>query len=411
MPDLKPTSSGTHPPALPVRVVHLITDLDAGGAEIMLARLIETFDPTVLSNTVVSLKGGGVIADRIAKHVRVIGLNMKAGTINPAGVLRAIRVVKRLRPSILQTWLYHADLVGLAAGTLAGVPAIVWNVRCSTLDLADYGRTLPLLLRVLAGVSRRPAAVVCNSFSGLREHERLGYRPQRWAVIPNGLDPCECSPNPAGHREVRRELGLPDSAVLIGLVARMHPMKDHATFLRAAAIIRARRPDVHFVVAGRGTLESEALRTLIANIGLGQSLHVLGEQRDVARLLAALDIAVSSSDSGEGFPNVVLEAMACGTPCVVTDTGDSALVVADTGRVVPPKNPEALAKATLQLLSLDPNARQQLGQTARARVLREFSLSVASRRYQDLYTELVGLGPVVPRPIGRNPVPLFPSAT
>jgi glycosyltransferase involved in cell wall biosynthesis len=391
-----------HASSLPIRVVHLITDLDAGGAEIMLARLIETFDPAILENIVVSLKSGGIIAERIGQRARVIGLNMQPGRVNPGGVLRAMQVVRTLRPSVLQTWLYHADLVGLLAGTLARVPAIVWNVRCSALDPADYGPTLPLILRVLAAASRRPAAVVCNSFSGLREHERLGYRPRQWAVIPNGLDVRECMPNPAARTEVRSELGLSESAVLIGLVARMHPMKDHETFLRAASIIRAHRADVHFIVAGRGTRESEALRALVSDMGLAQCIHLLGEQRGVSRVLAALDIAVSSSASGEGFPNVVLEAMACGTPCVVTDTGDSAYVVGDTGRVVPPKNPAALANAVEQVLALNSAARQELGRTARARALSEFSVSTISQRYQDLYTELVGLNPIVSANISGN---------
>jgi glycosyltransferase involved in cell wall biosynthesis len=175
------------------------------------------------------------------------------------------------------------------------------------------------------------------------------------------------------------------------MVARMHPMKDHDTFLRAAAIIHTRQPDVHFVIAGRGVCESEVLRQRITELGFSGCIHLLGEQRNVARLLAALDIMVSSSDSGEGFPNVVLEAMSCGTPCVVTDTGDSALVVADTGRIVPTKNPTALAEATLEVLELDSEERERLGRSARARVVNEFSLSAISKQYQDLYTQLIGL--------------------
>jgi glycosyltransferase involved in cell wall biosynthesis len=354
----------------------------------MLARLIESFDPTVLENIVVSLKSGGIVADRIAQRARVIGLDMQAERFNLGGLIRTIRVLKALRPSVLQTWLYHADFVGLAAGTLARIPAIVWNVRCSALDPADHGPMLTFWLRVLALASRWPAAVVCNSFSGRREHERLGYRPRRWAVIPNGLDARECVPNPTARTDVRRELGLPESVILVGLVARMHPMKGHETFLRAAAIIRAHHPDVHFIVAGRGVRENEALRALVAHIGFGDSLHLLGEQREVPRLLAALDVSVSSSDS-EGFPNIVLESMACGTPCVVTDTGDSAMVVADTGRIVPPKSPTAMAGAILQLISLDAETRRTLGEMARARVVNEFSVSGISKRYEDLYTQLI----------------------
>jgi glycosyltransferase involved in cell wall biosynthesis len=186
-------------------------------------------------------------------------------------------------------------------------------------------------------------------------------------------------------------MGASESSVLVGIVARMHPMKDHETFLRAAAIIHEKRPDVQFVVAGRGTRESDVLRGLILQMGLGQCLHLIGERRDAPRLVSALDVLVSSSDSGEGFPNIVLEAMGAGTPCVVTDTGDSALVVADTGLVVQPKNPGALAEATLRLLGLDAAARHELGTRARARALNEFSVATISRQYQDLYIQLAEL--------------------
>jgi glycosyltransferase involved in cell wall biosynthesis len=379
----------------PIRVVHLINDLDVGGAEVMLARLVEASNPEILENIVVSLKSGGIVADRIAaRKIPVIGLDTHPGHPSPRGLIRAVRVLKQLRPAVLQTWLYHSDLIGLAAGTLARVPKIVWNVRCSALDPADHGPTLFLQLRTLAAASRWPSAIVCNSFSGRREHERLGYKPRRWAVISNGLDILECAPNRRARADVRRDLALAESVFLVGLVARLHPMKDHETFLKAAALIHAQAPDVHFIVAGRGVPESVALKTLVANLGVGTSLHILGEQNDVPRLLAALDIAVSSSSDSEGFPNVVLEAMACATPCVVTDTGDSALVVGNTGRVVPPKDTVALSRAVLELLRMNPEERRALGERARGRVTSEFSLAVISRQYQDLYTGLLGLNRV-----------------
>jgi glycosyltransferase involved in cell wall biosynthesis len=390
----------------PIRVVHLITDLDVGGAEVMLARLVEASDPAVLENVVVSLKSGGIIADRIAaRRIPVIGLGIRAGHASPRGVIRALKVLRELRPSVLQTWLYHADLIGLVAGTLARVPRIIWNVRCSALDPADHGPTLSLQLRTLAAASRWPSAIVCNSFSGRREHERLGYKPRRWAVISNGLDIRECAPNRSARAVVRRDLGLAESVFLVGLVARLHPMKDHETFLKAAALIHHQAPDVHFIVAGRGVPESVALKTLVANLGVSRALHILGEQKDVPRLLAALDIAVSSSNS-EGFPNIVLEAMACAIPCVVTDTGDSALVVGNTGRVVPSKDPVALSRAVLELLRMKPEGREALGESARARVACEFSLAIISRRYQDLYTELLGLDRVASNAsTGSDPTP------
>jgi glycosyltransferase involved in cell wall biosynthesis len=319
----------------------------------------------------------------------VISLGMRPGRLNAAGLYRAFRLLRTLKPDVLQTWLYHADLAGLLAGTLARVPAIAWNIRCAALDPRDHPATLPLLLRALAWASRRPSAVVSNSAAGLRAHEQLGYRPRRWAIIPNGFDTERYKPCGTARRDFRREIGVGDDVPLVGLVARAHPMKDHATFLAAAAIVAARRPDAQFVAAGRGVPESAAIAGLVTRLGLGGRAHLLDERHDTWRVLAALDVAVSSSYS-EAFPNVVGEAMACGTSAVVTDVGDSALIVGAAGRVVPPRDPKALAEAIVELLSMETAARQTLGVAGRARIIEEYSISAIASRYLRLYGELTG---------------------
>jgi glycosyltransferase involved in cell wall biosynthesis len=231
--------------------------------------------------------------------------------------------------------------------------------------------------------------VVSNSAAGLRAHEQLGYRPRRWAIIPNGFDTDRYKPCGTARQDFRREIGVGDDVPLVGLVARAHPMKDHATFLAAAAIVAARRPDVQFIVAGRGVPESAAIADLLSTHGLGGRAHLLDERQDTWRVLAALDIAVSSSYS-EAFPNVVGEAMACGTSPVVTDVGDSALIVGAAGRVVPPRDPNALAQAVVELLSMEPAGRKALGAAGRARIREEYSISAIASRYLRLYGELAG---------------------
>lgn len=354
----------------------------------MLARLLTQFDPNDAEHVVVSMTAGGAVARQIAAQgIRLIALDMRPGRANVVQLLKLVRILRTIRPDILQTWLYQADFVGLVVGTIARVPAVVWNIRCSEVDLKQYSWTLPLLLRFLALTSRWPAAIVCNSASGRSVHERLGYRPRRWALIPNGLDPDTFKPCPAARSQFRNELGVADSVPLVGLVARMDPMKDHPTFLRAAAVVAARQADARFVVAGRGVAESDMLRDLGEKLGIAGRVHLLRERQDVPRVLAAFDVAVSSSDS-EGFPNMVLEAMACGTPCVVTDAGDSAAIVADTGVVVPRRDPEALADGIIRVLSMKADDREILTRAARTRVLQEYSLDRAAVRYQELYREL-----------------------
>jgi glycosyltransferase involved in cell wall biosynthesis len=375
----------------PVRVAHLITGLEVGGAETMLARLIGCWDRTMVESTVISLTKLGPMAEKIAAHrARVVSLDMRSNRVNLGAMIHLVRILRTVRPHVLQTWLYHADLMGVFAGTMVRIPALVWNIRCSHLDFRDYSPTLPLVLRTLALTSRRPAAVVCNSTAGQRVHIELGYRPRRWEVIPNGVDTDAVKPCAEARDELRRDLRLAPTTPLVGLVGRLHPMKDHPTYLRAALLVHHELPDAHFLAVGRGVATSEMLRALVADLGLEDRVHLQDERPDAARILAGLDVAVSSSVSGEGFPNVVIEAMASGVPCVVTDVGDSAAIVAHTGIVVPPGDTTALAKGVLSVLSLPEHERVALAMAARDRAVNDFSLRVVAERYQSLYEEFAG---------------------
>ena len=376
-------------PSRAIRVAHVITDLEPAGAEFMLARLVESFAGTSIESVVISLGTRGPVGERIASRgVPVFSLGMRPGRPNPYALWSLIRLIRRARPAIVQTWLYHADFAGLLGGALTRVP-VIWNIRCAELDPADHPSSLTPLRHALALASRYPAAVICNSSAGQRAHEQIGYRPKRWAVIPNGFDTDAFRPQPAARSELRQELGLSAAVPLVGLLARFHPMKDQATFLNAAKQVITALPNVHIVAAGRGVDVAPSLREFVHGAGLADRVHLLPERNDSSRFLAALDVAVSSS-YGEAFPNVVGEAMACGTPCVVTNVGDSAHIVGDTGVIVPPRDPSALAAGILDVLREDEAARAARGRAARARILSEFSLQQAAGRYEALYRDVTG---------------------
>ena len=371
-----------------ISVVHVITSLDAGGAESTLLRLVSRFDRTRFSCAVVSLTGPGSLAAQFAAldiPLYVVGSRRSVG---PSAIWRLLQVIRRHHPAILQTWLYHADLLGLLAGRACGVPVVGWNVRCAELNPRDHSRSLFWVLRTLARLSRIPQFVVVNSNAGRRAHAAIGYRPRRWELIPNGFDTDTFAPSEEARRAVREERRIPDNAPVVGLIARYHAMKDHATFLHAAARIVAARPDVQFILAGRlvdGT--NGELVGLIEKLGLTSCAHLLGEVSRPARLMAGLDVAVSSSYS-EGFPNVVAEAMAVGVPVVATDAGDTARIVGDTGTVVPCRDASALAAAVAETLALDPDERRRRGLAGRQRIVGEFSLEAVVSRYEQLYLEL-----------------------
>jgi glycosyltransferase involved in cell wall biosynthesis len=315
-------------------------------------------------------------------------LGMSRGIPDPIAAVRLLRIIRRTRPDILQTWMYHADLLGLLVGKLTHVPTILWNLRCSSMDAAHSGWVSSLVRRALISLSPYPDAVLANSQAGLHFHQTLGYRPQQWVLIPNSLDLAHFRPDAQARVLLRQELGLSANARVIGLVARYHPVKDHPTFISAAEQLANRDPNTHFVLVGMWVnSENTQLMQLIESTGFRQRFHLLDQRLDVAQITAGLDIACSSS-SAEGLSNTIIEAMACGVPCVVTNVGDSALVVGDIGKVVPPKEPQAFARACEQLLNVAPGERLELGRRARKRIEERFSLPSIVALYERLYEQV-----------------------
>lgn len=376
-----------------IRVMHLITGLNTGGAEHMLHKLLLRSDRTRFEHNVVSMIVPGAMAPPIAAlGIQVRALDMKNRVPDPRGLFRLMRWLAAERPHMLQTWMLHADLLGAFAGVVTRVPT-VWNIRHGVLDPEVTPLLTQLTERAGALLSRRlPRRVVCCAEEARRHQIAVGYHPAKLLVIPNGFDMEAFRPDPGARASVRFELGLSADAALVGVIARYDPHKDHANLLHAAARVNRSMPRVHFVLCGQGVDDANAtLRALIAELGLGGVVHLLGRRTDVARIDAALDVLCSSSIS-EGFPNVVGEAMACGIPCVVTDVGDSALIVGDAGWVVPSQDPVALADALLEALALDGAQRERIAQRARARVREHFDLPVTVAKYEALYTEIACAG-------------------
>jgi glycosyltransferase involved in cell wall biosynthesis len=372
-----------------IKIVHVITALGSGGAESMLVRVATQGDHKAFEHLVVSLTDEGMQGSILRQHgVRVVALGMKRGVPDIRGLLRLRRLLAQEKPQVVQTWLYHADLLGLVAGKLAGISVIGWNIRCSNMELQHFARLTRAVRGTLALCSRFASFAIVNSVAGKEYHERLGFHPRRWELIFNGFDLNEFRPDAEARGAVRAELGVRDDAKLVGMMARFDPMKDFATFFEAAAIVSRTSPETHFVLAGSGIDNANnTLRTLIESANL-DNVHLLGFRSDVKRLMAACDVFTLSSH-GEGFPNVVGEAMSCGVPCVVTDVGDSAFVVGETGRIVPLRDPNALAAAWKELLSLDLRDRQALGSRARERIHENFDLRSMVARYEKTYAAFV----------------------
>jgi glycosyltransferase involved in cell wall biosynthesis len=379
-----------------IKILHLITGLNTGGAEVSLYRLLGRMDRSRFENRVISLIPVSDIGDKIrALGIPVTSLGLRPGQISLAALWSLTRELRSERPDILQTWMYHADLLGLLAAKLSGFQPVVWNIRSSNMDTSQYKKLTGLVIRLCSWLSGLPRAVIVNSHAGQVFHTGFGYHPRRWVLIPNGMDLDLFCPDEDARRSVQAEIGLDPQTVLIGMHGRFDPMKGHADFLHAAGLLTRSGVDAHFLLAGQAVSpDNETLKALVLEEDLAGRVHLLGRRDDIHRLDAALDILALSSLYGEGFPNVVAEAMACGVPCTVTDVGDTAFLVADTGCVVQRHDPAALAEAWRSLVRSGPEYRHRLGAAARQRIVENFSLSKTVAAYENLYSELAGTGTI-----------------
>ena len=329
-----------------VRLFFLIRSLNIGGAERQLIELVKGLDKNILVITVGVFYHEGPLMEEIKDihGINVISLNKRGRWEIIRFIIRFIKLLKVLQPDILYSFLPDANIVGLIAGRLAGVKQIIWGVRASNMDVSRYDWLARISLRLSAFLSRFPNVIIANSYVGRSFHESIGYSNKRFHVIHNGINAERFKPDRNTGTRVRVEWGIDKKTVLIGIMARIDPMKDHPTFLKAAQNFIQRHNDVCFVCVGDGPVDyKEKLYLLSEELGLRDFVIWAGLRSDMPAVYNALDIVTSTSSYGEGFSNVIAEAMACGVPCVVTDVGDSALIIGDTGLVVPIKDPEALA--------------------------------------------------------------------
>lgn len=384
-----PDSSSRHD--APIKILHIIPDLSVAGAETILSKVLAATNRARFAPAVISMRNHGELREQIeAMGIPVFTLGVRGSVPGPFAVARLIRVVRQFRPELIHGWMYHGNLAAQFAGAFAhDKPSVVWSVHQSLYSF-DYEKWLTtLIIKLGAPLSRLADKIIYNSIKSATQHEAVGYQAAHRALHYYGFDTEKFAPSETARQDVRAELGLAPETILIGLAGRYHPIKDHANFLRAAALVSRKCSDVRFIMCGRGVShDNAALQILIDKLDIGASTHLLGDRRDIERIFAALDIAVSASFS-EGFPNVVGEAMAAGVPCVVTDVSDLPEVVGATGRLVPRRDPEALAGALEELIEMGGQARTALGRAARQRIINNFSLTKAVAQYEETYESLL----------------------
>lgn len=371
------------------KILHIITGLNDGGAEAVLYRLCHHDKDN--QHIVISLtdKGKyGPLLKNLSVHVYCLG--MPAGKIRFAALIKLYKLIRQLKPDVVQTWMYHADLIGGVIARLAGVRKVFWNIRHTTLESGKSKRTTILIAKLCAHLSRFiPEGIVCCAQKAVTVHSELGYEASKMTVIGNGYNLEVFNPNNDLMVRFRNELNVESGTTVLGMVGRFDPQKDHFGLLSALSIVKSRVPDFKFALIGRDLNSANtALNNEIEKLNLESNIILLDQRTDITLVMNGLDFHVLSSGFGEAFPNVLAESMACETPCVTTNVGDAAVIVGETGWVVPPKDPQALARAILEAMEEkqnNPQAWQARKQACRERIVNNFSIEKMVEGYHQVW--------------------------
>jgi glycosyltransferase involved in cell wall biosynthesis len=347
-----------------------------GGAERQAAALALGLDRAGHQAVVVTFYPGGALeADLAGSGVALRSLDKRSTWDWPRALPRLALLLRRERPRALMGFTGVPNILTVLARPLVPGMRAVFSIRASNMDLSRYSGLSRLCYGLERRLSPRADLIVANSHAGMAHAASLGYARERMRVVHNGIDTERFRPDPEARERVRRELAVPDGHRLVGLAGRIDPMKDHATFLRAAALLARERPDTRFACVGNGPARQLCdLVRLEVELGLAGRVAWTGDRDDMPAVYNSFDLLVSSSCYGEGFSNALGEAMACGTPCAATDVGDSALVLGPTGPIVPPSDPDALARAMAQALDRLDSKGDAPGLAARARIEAEFTV-------------------------------------
>ena len=366
----------------PVKKILLhIRSLNVGGAERQVVSLAnEMADLGIEVHVAVTATGGPLEKDLIDTP------NIQLLHLVGSGLFGKLRYLIRLR-SLIKTNRYQAiygflptpNIALLVARTIRTRPLIAWGIRSSNLNLSQYGSRVKWAMRLERWLAKFADKIITNSQSALDEYQERGYPPKKLSHIPNAINTDLFKPVPDARSTINAEFNIPDESRIIGIFARIHPMKDHTTFLRAARELVTIDPNVRFLCAGEGSPEYSdyefEIRELSTELKLNQHVHWLGSRNDPQQLMAACDITTLTSDSGEGFPNSIAESMSCGTPCVATDVGDSAAIISEPNQIVIPKDHNQLAGAWNSLLARSQSEHNILSETVRNSIVDRYSKS------------------------------------
>lgn len=370
-------------------LLHFTPSIGGGGAEAMLGNLVAVMDTSLWRTFVIVVDGRPW--PEAASRLREAGaevLDLQSSSyLRPRALMKLFKLIREIEPDVIQTWMHHADFVGGWCARLAGYAPVIWGIHCREIhrNPGDSDRKMNLFRRLMAWSSRFiPRRIISCSAAAIEDHAKLGYPRAKMKWVPNGIDTARFVPDAGTRAAMRHDLRLPAHAPVIGFIGRFHEMKDLTTWLRAAALLQARIPNLHFLLCGGAEMDlGHCARAALSLVPHRNQMHFIHFRNDPERIYPALDV-FSLSSRTEACPMTLMEALSCGVPCVATDVGDCALLLGGgLGAVVPPRDPEALAHAWEEALASTEATRAAL----RREAVQRFDIAVAARGYEALYQE------------------------
>ncbi len=366
----------------------IINSLDRGGAETVMVDLMNVLKKNNIDLHVISLLGKGNVYNDIANlGIKVSAINKKKSIFFVFSFIKLLLLLIRTKPDVVHTWMYHSDLFGGLAAKIAGVKKIIWSIHNTNLDKDKTKLSTRITVRICVILAYWiPTGVIFCSIKSAKYHALIGYPKEKITIIHNGFNTSKYHPTKEFRSKLLNELDITNKDVfLIGHIGRFNPIKNHAGFINAASIINKSFPEVHFILAGDGVdSQNKSLNLIIDNLGVSKVVHMIGYRSDTLEIISSLDLLVSSS-FGEAFPLVVGEAMSCEVPCVVTNVGDSAYLVNDTGEIVYNNSAYDIANGVKKILKMKEEDYRKMCICARYRIIDNFKIETIAKQYMEVY--------------------------
>jgi glycosyltransferase involved in cell wall biosynthesis len=371
-----------------VKIVHLITGLGNGGAENMLFKLINHIDNDQFETVVISMTDKGFFGEKIKnKGIKLYTLNMKHSKHIFKSLFKLLKIVKKEKPDILQTWMYHADIFGVVVKIFFPKIKLFWNIRHSKLIKGVDKNSTIFIAKLCALFSNITKYIICGSNAAKTTHISMGYTPKKMEVIQNGFNLASYKPRVESNKIIKNELNIPDEGFVIGHVGRFHPIKNHRLLIEAFIELSKKHKNLYLILAGRNVdLNNTELNRIISKSKVSENIFLLGQQEDIMKIMHSMDVFVLPSLS-EGFPNVLGEAMACGISCIASDVGDCREIIGNTGIMLNSIDKDELKKSIEKFILFDANTRRKMSVLSRERIENNFNIVNKINEYEILYNK------------------------